>query len=89
MNWQIGDVAIMINDGTIHAPDIFSIVGSEVELLRPCAAYGYDWDISTSVGLLEARESCLRKLPPPNEVTTWDTCEFQPKELVGVDCEIP
>ena len=87
MNWQIGDVAILVNDGTCM-PDCLEFMGSECLILCACSGIPYDWEVDCGGEILETRNSSLRPLPPPNEVTTWDTCEFQPRELIGVEHEV-
>lgn len=87
MNWKIGDVAIICNV-TVHT----EYNGMEVTILSELrmSVYGdlvYDTDAPPKNGadITVVQPKYLRPLPPPNEVTTWDTCEFQPKELIGVE----
>ena len=91
MNWKIGDIAVVdCTTSIIH--------GYEVEILSDLrdlcfrdhgrlAGYEIDPGIpplhADSKGWAAPHEH-LRPLPPPNEVTSWEDCVFQPKELLVV-----
>ena len=83
-SWQIGDVAVITNPMNelwlkgFECEIRSDLIDGEYEIFIPELGYSYgespdDW-FTTPPEL---------SLPPhPNEVTTWDTCEFQPKELI-------
>ena len=85
MNWKIGDIAILIGCG--YAPNCKHNVGRECELISIACEDGYDWVIVAQGELREmlVQAKHLQPLPPPNEVTSWDDCIFQPQELVRLD----
>ena len=84
--WKAGDIAILIDDGRGCHEDAARLFGREIQLLRPSYEEGYDWDFFALGSEWETRESCLKRLPPPNEITTWEEMEdiFIPKELVTI-----
>ena len=83
-NWKIGDLALHINDGGIRDVAALRMVGEECTILCPATIQGYDWDVDIRGMTFTCMESCLKPLPPPNEVTTWESMEdiFIPKEVV-------
>ena len=85
MNWKIGDIAIVVKSGYIDPTVVdMRIFGEEVEIIG-LGVDDYDWEIQDRSGeRYYTREKCLRPLPPPNEITSWDECIFKPMELVNV-----
>lgn len=91
MNWQIGDRAIFVGSGP---GDEANLSGKIVELLEhhPCASFEGGvhiinaWRIDNQFPPAWVAERFLRPIPDNDskQVTTWDKCEFQPKELVTV-----
>ena len=87
MNWQPGDIAIIWR--TITHPEA---VGTECTILSQpflkIGAYSKTQklfvDVESHVPEVEiVAVACLKKLPPPNEVTSWKDCIFQPTELIS------
>ena len=55
------------------------------EIIRQSTDGKHDWHCQFADGVvLEAQELCLRKLPPPNEITVWDKCAWKPTELKDI-----
>ena len=86
MNWKVGDKAILVDDGHIHLPENRAIIGEECTIIRKALDEFYDWTVDVSGKGFEVKARCLRPIPDNDskQVTTWDKCEFQPKELVTV-----
>ena len=97
MNWQIGDVAICITPGSrIEGMEVIICSGLEygamenvVGAIDECQRYFIYAGVPSkhSKNYWAARPQNLKPLPPPNEVTTWESMEdlWKPKELVGVE----
>ena len=89
MNWKPGDIAI--TRGCVHAEN----EGQECTLIKrhirqvdgsmwPVGTHG--WVTESHLGFMRfTHESQLFPLPPPNEVTSWVDCIWQPKVLERVD----
>jgi len=81
MKWQVGDVAILIDDGKVYGEGC-CILGEVCILIK--------WDLSEQMWLVDVggepdwlvNELCLRLLPDGNQASTWEDCIFKPKELV-------
>ena len=96
MFWKIGDVAICITPNSrmygleviILSELTYGSIGGQSDAATPLheASYYYvDAGITDSDALAWAAEpQNLKPLPPPNEVTTWESMEdiFIPKEVV-------
>ena len=89
MNWQIGDMAIVVGG------DELAVIGREITIVGIKSIFGvayHEVDIPAGpnkssgpiVGGLQYRSGSLKPIPDDDskQVTTWDECEFQPKELV-------
>ena len=90
MNWKAGDVAIILphNDGALmpgtevflikYVGDIGGTTGNGEEVTAR-NAWMVDAGYCSEMGVSEA---VLGRLPPPNELSTWEDCVFKPRELV-------
>ncbi len=86
MNWNIGDRAILVNDGSCES-DCLQYIGSECVIVAVCEGEFHDWDVDCGGQLLEVKNSGLRPIPDEydgNEASSWDECPWQPKELVMI-----
>lgn len=84
MFWKPGDIGIIIQTGKVI--EYAHCVGREFTVLRPCTLRGPGWwyiDLQGE-GEMWAYEECMRPLPPPNEVTSWEDSVWKPKELIHV-----
>jgi len=83
MNWKVGDMAIFVGR-TVNVPS-----GTEVEIIRigghsksDCVIFVPGFPSRHSNKCWGTQFNRLKKLPPPNEVTSWEDCIFRPTELV-------
>ena len=90
-NWKAGDVAIIAPHGDGRLP-----AGSEVLLVkyvgntwgttasgdRVLARNAWSIEQDCCPEKVVCSEALFRPLPPPDEVTSWEDCVFQPKVLV-------
>ena len=87
MNWKPGDVALTVNcrHGINENKEcaILSNYGAIGMCLDTRMSY-QGWLIQAADGVTYcAKAKHLKPLPPPNEVTSWEDCIFQPTELVS------
>jgi hypothetical protein len=83
MNWNVGDIALWYGR-PIRAP-----IGTEVEITRigvpepgqDCYIYVPGVPSPHPGGIWSCRFAHLKKLPPPNNLSTWDEGVFKPRVL--------
>jgi hypothetical protein len=93
MNFKIGEIVIFVQDGNAHHEtlpydkqelEILDCCPTEVTIQRGIITYnipGPVYVVRAGDGFMfSASESCLRKLPSQNELTTWEDCVWQPNK---------
>ena len=99
MKWRPGDIAILLEGDSAllaHHGCTPLPIGMEVELIKywgdttsgenPNVIITDAWEITYPGAPLHAgaSECCLKRLPPPDELASWDDCVWQPDAVVTV-----
>ena len=90
MNWQAGDIAILVNDGNVWGEGL-SVMGCTCELIaREPREHSFDghetttWHVEINGEAWWSAESTLRKPYDGHETIAWSECAWQPDEVVTV-----
>ena len=77
-----GDLVIIVG-GAINPPQFEYLRHEVFEVIKPSRFDDKDWEIHGPTGLdVHSEERHLQKLPPQNELTTWENCIWKPNKVL-------
>ena len=86
----VGDLCMIITDGYIK-PEYRGIECTILTGLHQTTndegitEWMHDVEVAGCLSSRQGPPSCFRKLPPPEELSTWDECVWKPKVLERIE----
>ena len=84
MNWKVGDMAIIV--GCNHQQKFIglecTVIALQSSFFQGCFLVDVPGHTPIMYDYYSIRPEHLKRLSPPNELSTWDDCVFKPEVLV-------
>lgn len=88
-NWQVGDRAIIVDDGHIDEPHNRKVIGEECIIIGRSYTGHHDWEVGVCGAVFDAKSCCLRPIPDDKHKrfheglvsTKRSKCEWHPTKV--------